>query len=77
MDAQDLKARHLYREDADSLRHRQADEMDFRDIYRLLTAEQRAWLEWAIGLLHPEHSFPYPTRRAGCLSCCTCVPVLP
>ena len=50
-----FKARHLYGDDPDSLRHRQADESDFQDIHGSLTAEGRAWLEWAIGLIRPEH----------------------
>lgn len=50
-----FKARHLYQQDDDSLRHRQADEGDFREIHGALTAEQRAWLGWAIRLLYPNH----------------------
>ena len=50
-----FKARHLYQQDDDSLRHRQADEGDFQDVQEALTGEQRSWLAWAIGRLYPQH----------------------
>jgi hypothetical protein len=50
-----FKARHLYVDEPNYLSHRQADENDFKAAHELLTANSRAWLQRAIGMLYPDH----------------------
>jgi hypothetical protein len=59
-----FKSRHVYlADDPSSLRHRKGDEEDFEAICGSLTAESRAWLAAALGLLQPSHPWPERLRQ--------------